>query len=239
MKLICQPKSAGCLLTGLDFALLVFMDIYWLGNYIGQLSNNSLLSRYCISVIQSSAQFNKILERPISRQTVFFLELNMLTEKKFVEIENWVKVSGDKLKIIVFYQQVEKSPLINKMHGKNILLISPSDRQYYETLTNRFLKLDKPHFRRWERVRLNLKADIRLLGDEKSNFKSTYMLNFSSFGALLSLSESLFNVKDFVTLIYYSHDHRKVAMQSRVAWVENTSGGYLIGVQFISLGMSA
>lgn len=211
------------------------MNIYWLGQYAGQLSNNNLLSRYCISVIQSTSQFKKILEKPIEKQTVFFLEIQILTESKFLELQGWVKISGEKLKIIVFYQQKENSPLINKMYGKNILLLSPVDKNHYETLTNRFLRMDKPLFRRWDRVRLSLKAEIKKIQEPAQEFKSVYMLNFSSFGAMLSVPNGYLQNKEFVTLVYSSHDHRRVVMQSRVAWLEETGGGSLVGVQFISL----
>jgi hypothetical protein len=215
------------------------MEIYWLGNYVGQLSNNALLSRYCISVIQSTSQFKKILERPILKQTVFFLEINQLTEVKFLELQNWVKLSGEKLKIIVFYQQKEESPLINKMYGKNLLLLSPSDKLNYETLSNRFLRMEKPLFRRWDRVRLNLKAEIKKLNEASSSYQQTQMLNFSSFGAMLSVPKGYLQNKDYVSLVYYSHDHRKITMQSRVAWVEENAAGSLIGVQFISLASAS
>lgn len=211
------------------------MEIYWLGNYVGQLSNNVLLSRYCISVIQSTSQFKKILERPLSKQTVFFLELSLLNETKFLELQNWVKLSEDKLKVIVFYQHKDKSPLINKMHGKNILLLSPVDKVHYETLTNRFLKAEKPLFRRWDRVRLNLKAEVKRLNEEDRSFQQVSMLNFSSFGAMLSVPNAYVKSKDFITVVYYSHDYRKITMQSRVAWVDENAAGSLIGVQFISL----
>lgn len=215
------------------------MEIFWLGNYVGQLSNNALLSRYCISVIQSTSQFKKILERPILKQTVFFLELNQLTEVKFLELQNWVKLSGEKLKIIVFYQQKEDSPLINKMYGKNLLLLSPADKINYETLTNRFLRMDKPLFRRWDRVRLNLKAEIKKMNQDDKSYQPTQMLNFSSFGAMLSVPTGYLRNKEFVSLVYYSHDYRKITMQSRVAWVEENAAGSLIGVQFISLASAS
>lgn len=215
------------------------MEIYWLGNYVGQLSNNALLSRYCISVIQSTSQFKKILERPILKQTVFFLELSQLTEVKFLELQNWVKLSGEKLKVIVFYQQKEESPLINKMYGKNLLLLSPSDKLNYETLSNRFLQMEKPLFRRWDRVRLNLKAEIKKLNETSGSYQQTQMLNFSSFGAMLSVPKGYLQNKDYVSLVYFSHDHRKITMQSRVAWVEENAAGSLIGVQFISLASAS
>lgn len=215
------------------------MEIFWLGNYLGQLSNNALLSRYCISVVQSTSQFKKILERPILKQTVFFLEINQLTEVKFLELQNWVKLSGEKLKIIVFYQQKEQSPLINKMYGKNLLLLSPADKVNYETLTNRFLRMEKPLFRRWDRVRLNLKAEIKKMNQADKSYQPTQMLNFSSFGAMLSVPKGYLQNKEFVSLAYYSHDYRKITMQSRVAWVEENAAGSLIGVQFISLASAS
>lgn len=215
------------------------MNIYWLGQYVGQLSNNYLLSRYCISVIQSTSQFKKILEKPLEKRTVFFLEIQMLTEAKFLELQNWVKISGEKLKIIVFYQQKENSPLINKMYGKNILLLSPVDKIHYETLTNRFLRMAKPLFRRWDRVRLNLKAEIKKIQESDQEFTAVYMLNFSSFGTMLSVPNGYLQNKEFITLVYSTHDYRRVVMQSRVAWLEETAGGGLAGVQFISLSSTS
>lgn len=161
------------------------------------------------------------------------MELSEINEKKYVELKSMGERYGKKIKFIVFYQTLKPSPLINKLHGSEILLIGPQERNITNILLKRFFQNPEPLFRRWERFQVLTSGTLSLLSGEGGAI-TVNVSHFSSHGARIEMSQDSFKKKDFVVLDYVSHDGKKIRMQSRVTWTQSKDKAWVGGLQFIS-----
>lgn len=209
------------------------MQAYWLGSQSENLSLNSIVSKWNIQHVENQNGFKSILSMASDKARHFLMELSEINEKKYLELKALNDRFGKKLKFIIFYQTLKPSPVINKLHGAEILLIGPEDRNIAEILLKRFFQNPNPLFRRWERFHIVTSGTLSLLSDAKAGQKVA-VVNFSAHGARLKFSGNAFNKKDYVALEYMSHDGKKIRMQSRIAWVQSDGQNFEAGVQFIS-----
>jgi hypothetical protein len=209
------------------------MNAYWLGT---QTQNNSLvnvISKWNIQSVPNEDSLKSILGQPADKARHFLMELSEINEKKYLELKSMGERYGKKIKFIVFYQTLKPSPIINKLHGSEILLIGPEERNITNILLKRFFQNPEPLFRRWERYQVLTSGTLSLLSGEGDVVKVS-VSHFSAHGARIEMASESFKKKDFVVLDYVSHDGKKIRMQSRVAWTQDRDNTWVGGLQFIS-----
>lgn len=208
------------------------MNVYWLG----QTSNSpliNLISKWNIQSVPSEDVLKGILGVSRDRARHFLMEISEINEKKYVELKSMGERYGKKVKFIVFYQTLKPSPLINKLHGSEILLIGPQERNITNVLLKRFFQNPEPLFRRWERFQILTSGTLSLLSGEGGATRVS-VSHFSAHGARIEMAQESFKKKDFVVLEYVSHDGKKIRMQSRLAWIQAKDKNWVGGLQFIS-----
>lgn len=197
----------------------------------------SIVSKWNIQRIEDQDGFKSILDLAEGKTRHFLMEVSEINEKKFLELRAMSERFGKKLKFIVFYQTLKPTPHINKLHGSEILLIGPEERDLTDILLKRFFQNPGPMFRRWERFQLVTAGTLSLLSDSQAMQKIS-VTNFGPHGARIRISGQSFKRKDFVVLEYISHDGKKIRMQSRIVWTKSStdsiSSSLEAGVQFIS-----
>lgn len=178
-----------------------------------------------------------ILQKPAEKTRHFLMELSEVNEKKYLELKTLGERYGKKIKFIVFYQTLKPAPAINKLHGSEVLLISPQERSLTPILLKRFFQNHEPMFRRWERFQVVTVGTLSLLSDDKVVSK-IQVSHFSAHGARVEFAGDVFKKKDFVILDYTSHDGKKIRMQCRLVWTQDRSqdgaSKQVGGLQFIS-----
>jgi hypothetical protein len=210
------------------------MNAYWLGN---QTSNHSLvtvISKWNIQSVPNEDALKSILGQPADTDRHFLMELSEINEKKYLELKSMGERYGKKIKFVVFYQTLKPSPIINKLHGAEILLISPEERNITNILLKRFFRNPESLFRRCERYQVLTIGTLSLLSGEEGDALKVSVSHFSAHGARIEMSREAFKKKDFVVLDYVSHDGKKIRMQSRVAWMQDRDTTWVGGLQFIS-----
>lgn len=209
------------------------MNAYWLGTQASDSPLTNLISKWNIQSVPSEDALKGILGLTGDKTRHFLMELSEINEKKYVELKSMGERYGKKIKFIVFYQTLKPSPLINKLHGSEILLIGPQERNITNVLLKRFFQNPEPLFRRWERFQVLTSGTLSpLSGDECAI--NVNVSHFSSHGARIEMSQESFKKKDFVVLDYVSHDGKKIRMQSRVTWTLSKEKTWVGGLQFIS-----
>lgn len=193
----------------------------------------NLISKWNIQSVPSEDALKGILGIPSDKARHFLMELSEINEKKYVELKSMGERYGKKIKFIVFYQTLKPSPLINKLHGSEILLIGPQERNITNILLKRFFQNSEPLFRRWERFQVLTSGTLSLLSGEGSAI-NVNVSHFSSHGVRIEMNQESFKKKDFVVLDYVSHDGKKIRMQSRVTWTQGKDKIWVGGLQFIS-----
>lgn len=193
----------------------------------------NLISKWNIQSVPSEDALKGILGIPSDKARHFLMELSEINEKKYVELKSMGERYGKKIKFIVFYQTLKPSPLINKLHGSEILLIGPQERSITNILLKRFFQNSEPLFRRWERFQVLTSGTLSLLSGEGSAI-NVNVSHFSSHGARIEMNQESFKKKDFVVLDYVSHDGKRIRMQSRVTWTQGKDKIWVGGLQFIS-----
>jgi|GEM_PF-2978017 len=209
------------------------MNAYWLGTQTSDSPLMNLISKWNIQSVPSEDALKGILGIPSDKARHFLMELSEINEKKYVELKSMGERYGKKIKFIVFYQTLKPSPLINKLHGSEILLIGPQERNITNILLKRFFQNSEPLFRRWERFQVLTSGTLSLLSGEGSAI-NVNVSHFSSHGARIEMNQESFKKKDFVVLDYVSHDGKKIRMQSRVTWTQGKDKIWVGGLQFIS-----
>lgn len=209
------------------------MNAYWLGAQTENSPLVNLISKWNIQSVPSEDALKGILGIPTDKARHFLMELSEVNEKKYVELRSLGERYGKKIKFIVFYQTLKPSPLINKLHGSEILLIGPQERGITNILLKRFFQSAEPLFRRWERFQVLTTGTLSLLSGEGS-VVNINVSHFSSQGARIEMVQESFKKKDFVVLDYVSHDGKKIRMQSRVTWTQSKGKTWVGGLQFIS-----
>jgi len=209
------------------------MNAYWLGAQTENSPLVNLISKWNIQSVPSEDALKGILGIPTDKARHFLMELSEVNEKKYVELRSLGERYGKKIKFIVFYQTLKPSPLINKLHGSEILLIGPQERGITNILLKRFFQSTEPLFRRWERFQVLTTGTLSLLSGEGS-VVNINVSHFSSQGARIEMVQESFKKKDFVVLDYVSHDGKKIRMQSRVTWTQSKGKTWVGGLQFIS-----
>lgn len=211
------------------------MDVclYWLGARTVNFSLATTLSKWNIQTISDQNVFKGILNGVADKDRHFLMELSEINETKYQELKTVGERLGKKLKFIVFYQTLKPSPLINKLHGAEILLIGPQERNIASVLLKRFFQNADPHFRRWERFQVVTAGTLSLLSAEAVSSK-VQLSHFSAHGARIEFVADSFKKKDFVVLEYISHDGKKIRMQCRLVWMHERGAISVGGLQFIS-----
>lgn len=209
------------------------MNAYWLGTQTSDSPLMNLISKWNIQSVPSEDALKGILGIPSDKARHFLMELSEINEKKYVELKSMGERYGKKIKFIVFYQTLKPSPLINKLHGSEILLIGPQERNITNILLKRFFQNSEPLFRRWERFQVLTSGTLSLLSGEGSAI-NVNVSHFSSHGVRIEMNQESFKKKDFVVLDYVSHDGKKIRMQSRVTWTQGKDKIWVGGLQFIS-----
>ncbi len=209
------------------------MNAYWLGTQASDSPLINLISKWNIQSVPNEDVLKGILGVPSDKARHFLMELSEINEKKYVELKSMGERYGKKIKFIVFYQTLKPSPLINKLHGSEILLIGPQERNITNILLKRFFQNPEPLFRRWERFQVLTSGTLSLLSGEGGAI-TVNVSHFSSHGARIEMSQDSFRKKDFVVLDYVSHDGKKIRMQSRVTWTQSKDKAWVGGLQFIS-----
>ncbi|MBL7555665.1 MAG: PilZ domain-containing protein [Bdellovibrionaceae bacterium] len=193
----------------------------------------NLISKWNIQSVPNEDTLKGLLGMPTDKARHFLMELSEINEKKYVELKSMGERYGKKIKFIVFYQTLKPSPLINKLHGSEVLLIGPQERNITNILLKRFFQNPEPLFRRWERFQVLTTGTLSLLSGEGSAV-NVNVSHFSAHGARIEMSQESFKKKDFVILDYVSHDGKKIRMQSRVTWTQGRDKTWVGGLQFIS-----
>ncbi len=209
------------------------MNVYLLGSTNSKSSLSGLLSKWNIQKIDNEQGFKSTLDRTQDKVPHFIMEVSEVNEKKYTELKAISARYNKKIKFIVFYQTLTPSPVINKLHGSEILLIGPEERSLTPVLLKRFFQNPEPLFRRWERFQLVTSGTLSLLSDAKITL-NTEILNFGAHGAEIELTSVAFKKKDFIVLEYCSHDCKKIRMQSRIVWTKQEGVKLRAGIQFIS-----
>lgn len=208
------------------------MSIYWLG-----LSQENTVVKKCFlewspMVIKDHSQFRDKLMQKKGETSHFFLEIEEVNEKKYLELQAVVRLYESKVRFIVFYKKLIPSPVINKLHGSEVLLIGPEERVNSEILVRRFLNPSTAFFRRWDRIILKTRGQI--LSEGGVFMRQARVLNFSPHGVCIEASDVDIKKKDFICFEYQSQDLKVIRMQTRVAWVRESINGKVIGLQFIA-----
>tara|TARA_B110001454_G_scaffold219203_1_gene252129 strand:+ start:42892 stop:43530 length:639 start_codon:yes stop_codon:yes gene_type:complete len=209
------------------------MNAYWLGHQTQNSSLVNVISKWNIQSVPDEDTLKSILGQPADKARHFLMELSEVNEKKYLELKSMGERYGKKIKFIVFYQTLKPSPIINKLHGSEILLISPEERNITNILLKRFFHNPEPLFRRWERFQVLTSGTLSLLSGEDDAVRVN-VSHFSAHGARIEMNDESFKKKDFVVLDYVSHDGKKIRMQSRVAWTQCRDKCWIGGLQFIS-----
>ena len=209
------------------------MNAYWLGTQTENISLVNVISKWNIQSLPDEAALKIILAKPADKARHFLMELSEINEKKYLELKSMGERYGKKIKFIVFYQTLKPSPIINKLHGAEVLLIGPEERTITPILLKRFFQNPESLFRRWERFQVLTSGTLSLLSGDGAAARVS-VSHFSAHGARIEMANESFNKKDFVVLDYISHDGKKIRMQSRVAWTQNRENTSIAGLQFIS-----
>lgn len=214
------------------------MNAYWLGTQTSDSPLMNLISKWNIQTVPNEDALKSVLGLPTDKARHFLMELSEINEKKYVELKSMGERYGKKVKFIVFYQTLKPSPLINKLHGSEILLIGPQERNITNILLKRFFQNTEPLFRRWERYQVLTTGTLSLLSGEDCGV-GVNVSHFSAHGARIEMKAESFKKKDFVVLEYVSHDGKKIRMQSRVSWTvskaaQSNQPVWIGGLQFIS-----
>lgn len=209
------------------------MNVYLLGSPVSNSLLKNLLTQWNIQKIDSEEELKSTLDKSQDKVPHFIMEVSEINEDKYYDIKSLTAKYGKKIKFIVFYQILKPAPIINKLHGSEILLIGPTERSITSILINRFVRNADPLFRRWERFQLVTSGCLSLLSDPTVEQKIA-VVNFGAHGAQLKVVSNIFKKKDFVALEYFSHDGKKIRMQSRISWSKDLGSITQLGVQFIS-----
>jgi hypothetical protein len=209
------------------------MDVYWLGSQTSNTELGHILTKWKAQQVENESALKGLLGQSLSKPRHFLMELSEINEKKYTELKSLNERFQKKVKFIVFYQTLKAAPIINKLHGSEILLIGPEDRELTPVLLKRFFQNPEPLFRRWERYQVVTTGTLSLLSDEGVTQKIS-VSHFSAHGARVQMAYEFFKKKDFVVLEYVSHDGKKIRMQSRLVWTQQKEDSVVGGIQFIS-----
>lgn len=209
------------------------MNAYWLGTQTSDTPLVTLISKWNIQSVPNEEALKSILGIETDKTRHFLMELSEINEKKYLELKSMGERYGKKIKFIVFYQTLKPAPAINKLHGSEILLIGPQERNITNILLKRFFNNSEPMFRRWERFQVLTSGTLSLLSGESETVKVN-VSHFSAHGARIEMVSDSFKKKDFVVLDYTSHDGKKIRMQARMAWTQARDSSWVGGLQFIS-----
>lgn len=209
------------------------MNLYLLGSKVSNPSLSGLVAKWNIQKIENEGGLKSTLDQLKDKVPHFIMEVSEINESKYNDLRSLSTRYGKKIKFIVFYQTLKPSPIINKLHGSDILLIGPEERDITSVLLKRFFQSPEPLFRRWERIQLVTTGSLSLLSDSNLT-QNVNVRNFGAHGARVEFVSDDFKKKDFVVLEYRSHDGKKIRMQSRVCWTKNDGKSILAGIQFIS-----
>jgi hypothetical protein len=209
------------------------MDVYWLGLHTSNTELGQILTKWKAQTVENESALKGLLEQTLSKPRHFLMELSEINEKKYAELKTLNERFQKKAKFIVFYQTLKPAPIINKLHGSEILLIGPEDRELTPVLLKRFFQNPEPLFRRWERYQVVTSGTLSSLLDSGAVQKIS-VSHFSAHGARVQMPSELFKKKDFVVLEYVSHDGKKIRMQSRLVWTQQKGESIVGGIQFIS-----
>ena len=209
------------------------MNVYLLGSKVASSSLSGLISKWNIQNIENEEGLKYTLAQPSDKASNFIMELSEVNESKYNDLKVLATKHGKKVRFIIFYQTLKPSPVINKLHGAEILLIGPNERGLTPILLKRFFQSSEPLFRRWERIQLVTSGTLSFLSD--SNLvQEVKVSNFGAHGAQVEIASENFKKKDFVVFEYVSHDGKKIRMQSRVCWIKAAARVVQAGIQFLS-----